>query len=117
MNKKDELYCLYKRPGKGVSELYIPNELEWLQGAVEGYVEAVPLRPDLVMIVNEEGKLKGMEHNFFINFRGDLEEIVGPALFLGMDGDEFTDCPIEKQTLVAVIEDGFMEAVLNEWEG
>ena len=88
--RKNEIRALYKRPGKNLVEVEIPNELEWLQGAVEGYIEAVPFADDIVMLVNEEGKLKGMEPNFtWMN-----DTIVGPVIFLGVDGEEFTDCPV-----------------------
>ena len=93
---KKEIQVLYKRPGKNIMEVVIPNELEWLQGAVEGYIQAVNLRPDLVMLVNEEGKLNGMKHNF--NLPGD--EIFGPAVFIGVDGEDFTDCPLGKWDLL-----------------
>lgn len=88
--KKNEIRVLYKRPGKNLIEVKIPNELEWLQGAVEGHVEAVRAFDDVALLVNEEGKLKGMERNF--NFLG--EEIVGPAVFVGVADEEFTDCPV-----------------------
>lgn len=39
----------------------IENTLEALQAAVDGYIEAVTLAPGrAVMIVNEEGRLRGM---------------------------------------------------------
>lgn len=96
---KSEIYALYKRPGKSLTEVRIPNELEWMQGAVEGYVEAVPLRPDLAMLVNEEGKLKGMTPNFRIDLGVYWDEIAGPVLFVGVDGEGFTDCPLNKVDL------------------
>lgn len=89
---KEEIKVLYKRPGKNIQEVKIPNELHWLQGGVEGPIEAVHLRPDLVMLVNEEGKLRGMQHNFYMAF----DNIVGPVLFVGVDGEDFTDCPLSK---------------------
>lgn len=97
---KEKIRVLYKRPGKELAETEIPNELEWLQGAVEGYIEAVTLRPDLVMIVNEEGKLHNMEHNFWMPMGSLYDEILGPALFVGVDGEDFDDCPVSKSDLL-----------------
>lgn len=108
--KKETIKVFYKRPGKNLVEVRIPNELEWIQGAVEGYFEPVMLRPDLAMLVNEEGKLHGMQHNFWINYSGIVDEIVGPALFVGVDGEDFTDCPLDKQVIKEVLEDAEMEA-------
>ena len=103
--KKECIRVYYKRPGKNLIEVKIPNELEWIQGAVEGYFEAVTLKPgengmpDLVMLCNEEGKLKGLEENF----RWLYETIVGPVLFVGADGEEFTDCPMNMKELKSAL--------------
>lgn len=79
-----------------VTEVDIENTLEALQNAVDGYIETVPIRfipPDkAVMIVNEEGLLKGMTMNRTASlYAGRF--IVGNALVVGVDGDEFTDVP------------------------
>ena len=103
--KKECIRVYYKRPGKNLIEVKIPNELEWIQGAVEGYFEAVTLKPgengmpDLVMLCNEEGKLRGLEPNF----RWLYETIVGPVLFVGVDGEEFTDCPMNLKELKSAL--------------
>ena len=106
--KKECIRVYYKRPGKNLVDVKLPNELEWLQGAVEGYVEAVTLNigedgmPNLVMLCNEEGHLKDMEHNFYMvsmNIDDMFDEIVGPVLFVGADGEEFTDCPMNRKEL------------------
>jgi len=100
--KKETIRVYYKRPGKNIVDVKIPNELEWLQGAVEGYVEAATLRkgkngiPDLVMLCNEEGKLKNMEPNFLWQY----DQVVGPVLFVGADSEgDFTDCPMNREQL------------------
>ena len=114
--KKECIRVYYKRPGKNLIEVKIPNELDWLHGAVEGYIEAVTLKvyengmPNLVMLCNEEGKLKDMQHNFSISINGVLDDIVGPVLFVGSDGEEFTDCPLNRKQM-----DAFM--TLREIEG
>lgn len=81
MRLTDIIKALYKEPGKALTQKYVPNTLDALQRTVGGYIEVVPLRPDLVMIVNEEGKLRQMEANFRICLGGWVDEIVGPALF------------------------------------
>ena len=89
--RKNEIRALYKRQGQNFMEIPLPNELDWMQGAVDdGPIEVVMFSADMALLVNEEGKLKGMEHNFY--FLGD--DIVGPALFVGVEGDEYTDCPV-----------------------
>ena len=73
----------------------IENTLEALQAAVDGYIEAVTLIPGkAVMIVNEEGLLRGMTPNPAASMIAGTK-IVGPALIVGVDGEEFTDFPAE----------------------
>lgn len=97
--KKDIIKVLVKKPGRPVQLGAIPNTLRAFQGAVGGYIEAVPLRPDLVMIVNDEGKLNGMQYNFRINLNGYEDMIFGPCLIVGVDGEEFDDCPLSQEDL------------------
>lgn len=78
-----------------VTEVDIENTLEALQHAVDGYIETVTLIPGkAVMIVNEEGLLRGMVPNPAASMIAGAK-IVGPALIVGVDGDEFTDFPTE----------------------
>ena len=83
--------ALYKRQGdKGFREIEVENELRALQQLVGGYIECVYLSPEACVICNEEGRIYGMAHNCV--FEG--IDYVGPILVVGVDGDEFTDCPI-----------------------
>ena len=72
----------------------IPNELSALQQAVDGHIEAVYLDSGLVMIVNEEGKLRGLPRSFQTQY----DTIVGTAVICGQCGDEFADVPITLRT-------------------
>lgn len=95
----DIIKCLVKQPGKQLQLGAIPNTLHAFQEAVGGYIEAIPLRPDLVMIVNEEGKLNGMQYNFRIDMGSYWDMIFGPCLIVGVDGENFTDCPLSQEDL------------------
>lgn len=77
----------------GVVQLIdIHNELEALQHAVDGYIETIGLPDGAVMIVDEEGRLKNKPVNRIASiFAGML--IVGTALIVGVDEDEFDDVP------------------------
>lgn len=99
----DTIRVLYKRPGKNLVEVEIPNELEWIQGAVEGHFEHIQICTDFAMLCNEEGKLKGMEPNFYCKVLDDM--IVGPVLFVGVDGENYADCPATKEDLIKVWEE------------
>ena len=80
---------LLKEPGKDPRTMIIPNDLGTLQQLVDGYIETHTLTDGLVMIVNEEGKLKGLEPNFYVDRLKDT--ILGTAIFCGEDGEEFAD--------------------------
>ena len=82
-----------KLEGVGIREIDIENELGALQEAVYGYIETITLMPDrAVMIVNEEGRIRGMAVNPAASAIAGTQ-IVGPALVVGVDGEEFTDIP------------------------
>lgn len=60
----------------------IEDTLPALQNEVGGYIECITLEPDVVMIINEEGKLQGLQGNR--RFRNDV--IVGNIIIVGTDG-------------------------------
>lgn len=70
----------------------IQNELEALQAAVGWYIEAITLDYGAVMIVDEEGRLKGKPLNDLASLIAGVG-IVGAALIVGVDGEEFDDVP------------------------
>lgn len=79
------------------------EEIEWstledLQTLVEGYIETVPFRSDVVPYFNEEGKIKGLDENLRATaiLSANLQPgdyIAGNAIFVGSDGPEETDIP------------------------
>lgn len=82
-----------KLEGRSVSEIEIENTLEALQAAVNGYIETIGIVPgEAVMIVNEEGRLRDMTPNPIASAFAGID-IVGPALIVGVDEDDFTDVP------------------------
>lgn len=90
-----KLRAIIKRPDEDYGHVcHISGTLENLQKIVGGHIETVPLTSDHVLIVNEEGKLKGLPGNFVFR-RHDL--IVGTAIVLGVDGEEFTDATMDLQ--------------------
>ena len=60
-----------------------------------GYIETVTLAFDLVIICDEEGRLKGKEYNCTVcgvSFVGDI-------IVAGVQGDEFADLPLDYETM------------------
>lgn len=73
-------------------ETEVENELEALQALVGGYIEAITLSRNLVLLCDEEGRIKGLPYNTRILG----EELVGPLVVCGTDEGEFTDAPSVK---------------------
>lgn len=88
---KKQIKVIYKRVGFDPVEVIVPNTLDHLQVMVGGDIEAVrwPAGLHTVLLVDDEGKLKHRPANFF--FHNDV--IVGSAMWAGVDGENFTDCP------------------------
>lgn len=86
---------IIKRPGFKAEYAEIENSLSKLQEIVGGYIETVTFTSDACLIVNEEGRLKGLPYNF--NFCG--LQIFRSVIFVGVKGDEFTDFPGKIETL------------------
>lgn len=79
------LICI-KNPGEDPKiEPLFENTLEAFQKAVGGYIEAVTLFRDLVLICNEEGRLKGLPYNTTICGC----PFYGPVLAVGVYGPDF----------------------------
>ena len=87
---------VFKAPGERAHAMVVPNDLHTLQDLVGGYIETVtiPVTPrignekDLIIICDEEGKLKeGVQPNFWCLTACD--EIYGPVLVVGADGEDF----------------------------
>ena len=81
--------ALAKRPGEAPRPVKLQHSLEALQRSVGGYIEAVTLAADLVILCNEEGRLKGKPFNCVICG----VDFVGDILLVGREGMEFADLP------------------------
>lgn len=94
--------ALYKVPGTpSFRQILVPNDLHTLQDLVGGYIETVTagVDPGVVLIANEEGVIRmDMEYNCVIRCKdasGGFDcPFYGPILMVGVDGEEFADCPI-----------------------
>lgn len=93
--------ALLKRPGEIPRHVNVSNSLQALQKNVDGYIETITIASDLVVICNEEGRLQGLPFNCEIcgvNF-------VGTILMVGVDGDKFTDLPVDWPTMKKLFPD------------
>jgi len=63
----------------------IEDKLEVWQNIVGGFIEVVNLTNTILIVCNDEGKIKGL--NMYFTWRNDI--IVGTVCFVGDDGEEF----------------------------
>lgn len=65
----------------------IDDEVSIFQEIVGGNISIVrlPNRPDIAVIIDDEGKLKGYDANFMY---GDTDYICGTAIFAGVSGED-----------------------------
>lgn len=78
---------IYKEPGKEPRTMIIPNTLKMLQDLVGGYIETAPFNDNgIIVICNEEGRLRGLAPNFFGIKAGSL--FVGPCVLVRDNGGE-----------------------------
>ncbi len=92
---------LYKLPGQDPRSMVIPNELGIMQQLVGGDIETVRISDRAILVMNEEGKIFGLEPNFYLGAIGDT--IVGPVLVVGEDGEDFASLPDDEAAEISRI--------------
>lgn len=91
-------------PNKAPYIKEIAGTLKSMQEVVGGYIECVPFGTmhDVVIICNEEGKLKGLEPNFLY---GGWDMICGTVFICGTSGEDFVGLTDEQATDIVNIFD------------
>jgi hypothetical protein len=98
MKNENTIKVLKIEPGKMPYEKEMVNELEGIQAEVEGMFECVYLDHNCIAVVNEEGKLNGME----LNRRIGNDIIAGPFFICGdSDDGEFISLTDEQMDVFA----------------
>ena len=64
----------------------IEGSLEEIQEIIGGDIEIVPMTKGLLCIYNKDGKMKGLENNFFHDYAG---WILGTVIFVSDGGEGF----------------------------
>jgi hypothetical protein len=81
------ILVVIKEPGKEPRvEPVFENTLKNFQKTVGGYIETVTLASDLIIVCDEEGRLKGKPHNCKVA----NVDFVGTVIAVGSNGDDFT---------------------------
>lgn len=88
-----KMRCIVKRPDELWGHMTnISPTLENLQRIVGGYIEPVQLRDDVVILCDEEGKLKDWEPNI-PNPHNKHDILVGTIIVCGVKGEHFVSLP------------------------
>ena len=87
---------LFKEPNKEFKTKEIENDLKTLQQLVGGYIEVIPYRDNIVIVLDEEGKLKGKEPN--ICFPNDI--LVGNCIFVGTKDEDCVSLTDEQRDMI-----------------
>ena len=99
-NREPEITVVACYPGKQAVVTRIQNTLEAKQAFVGGYIQAVyPFDDPIALVLNEEGKLKGMEPcRALMDEEGNIYDIiVGPFLICGLDDEGFVSLTPQQQ--------------------
>ena len=106
----NKIVTVVKKANESKGEvLTVKDDLETWQGIVDGYIETFPLTDDIIVILNEEGKLRGLKPNFAIHcFGGGFETIVGDVAFVSYNEecefDSLTDEHLKFLAEVGIID-------------
>lgn len=85
MNK---LKIVIKEVNKQAETVEIEDSIVEFQKIVGGFIEVLHFSDDILMILNEEGKLKGLPLNFILENEIYEEQIVGNVFFASKNGVE-----------------------------
>lgn len=86
-----------KKPNEKPLIVEIENKLSELQRIAGGHIEILQLAPKIVVICDDEGKLKGYKPNL----KYELATLVGTVIFAGVEGEDLTSLNDEQLEIVA----------------
>lgn len=101
MSKETRITVVKANVGESPEIVEMDNTLEAFQKGVGGWIQTLMLSDRVLAVINEEGKLEGLEGNFYIP----NDVVVGNCIFCSADGEEFGSLTVEEQSQVI----GFLE--------
>ena len=86
----ENIRVVVKKAGAPAEIKWIVNELDTYKDIVGGWIETFGLTDEILIVLNEEGKINGLEPNLLIPCHGGATEyIVGDVVFVSADGEDF----------------------------
>lgn len=101
--EKPKIKVIVKAPGKEPELKEIGTSLEDYQAEVSGYIESIPFPGEetIDIILNEMGKLNGMDENIIVPEYGDI--LMGPLVFIGVNADAYQWCSLTDKEINIVL--------------
>ena len=94
-----KIRVIIKRANEPIGHVInISNTLKNLQKLVDGNIETVRITDGCILICNEEGVILDLPRNLTVGRPPFHHTIVGDIVVVGVDGEEFCDCPIDFAT-------------------
>lgn len=91
-------------PKTGFKLIVIRDNIEHFQKLLDGYVEAVHISSDTLLLVNEEGERKRLDPNFYLYHKGlkfDRSQVIlGNAIFIGQKNGVFIGLTNKQMTSI-----------------
>ena len=84
------LNVIVKEPGKEPEKFIVTDDYKAIQKLIDGHFEVVRVEEDLLVVCDEEGRIKGKPFNCWFDGIG----FVGTIAVFGEDGENFDHCPI-----------------------
>ena len=92
-NANGKIKLVVQNPGEISRVVTATNTLEAMQEVIGGYIETVTLPNGLVLVMDEEGRLKGLTENVRCVQYG---TIVGTVFITAADGEDFRSLTTEE---------------------
>lgn len=92
----EKIRVIIKRAGEaGCHEKHIDNSLEALQRIAGGHIECVGIEPGMIVICDEEGRIKEKPYNCTVSIpeRSVEVDFFGDIFFTGTKGEELASLP------------------------
>lgn len=83
--KQANIRVIIVRPGEPPEETVVSNKLKTFQGIVGGYIETMHLEDGVILVCNEEGKLKPLPPNTYVP---ECSDVIAGTFFLTHYGGE-----------------------------
>ena len=104
---------VYKKAGYAGKLMEIDNELDVYNKLVGGWIETFRLTDDILIVLNEEGKINKLPHNFSIPCHGGYyEHIVGDVVIVSLDESDFAG--LKEEHIEFLQEIGLLEVILEK---